>query len=108
MVDAALFGVVYALGVALVFWVLGLIEAPVDLTSAGGPADLIQANRALLVGPVLVLMPVLAGFVVGVGELLDGVDAARPLGIELDWAPQLVLAPGLVSALAAVRVTCSA
>ncbi|WP_051772370.1 NACHT domain-containing protein [Saccharothrix sp. NRRL B-16314] len=99
VVDAALFGVVYALGVALVFWVLGLIEAPVDLTSAGGPADLIRANRALLVGPVLVLMPVFAGFVVGVAELLDGLDAARPLGIDLDWAPQLVLAAGLVSAL---------
>lgn len=98
--DAMMFGIVYAVGVAVVFWILGLIETPVDLTSASRPADLIRANRALLAGPALVLAPLFAGFIVAVPELLTALDVGRPFGIELDWEPSLVVAAGLVSAIA--------
>jgi transcriptional regulator with XRE-family HTH domain len=98
--DAVAFGVVYAVGVGLVFWVLGMIEAPVDLASAGRPVDLIRANRALLAGPALVLAPLFACFVVVVAEVVDALDVGGPFGVDLAWAPSLVVAAGLVSAIA--------
>ena len=98
--DAVVFGIVYAVGIGFVFWVLGLIETPVDLTSASRPADLIRANRALLAGPVLVLVPLFAGFIVAAAEVLDALDAGRPFGIDLDWAMSVVVAAGVVSAIA--------
>ncbi|MCE6997286.1 helix-turn-helix domain-containing protein [Saccharothrix sp. S26] len=98
--DAVAFGLVYAVGVGLVFRVLGLIETPVDLTSAGRPADLIRANRAVPAGPALVLAPLFAGFIVAAAEVLDALDVGRPFGIDLDWAPSLVVAAALVSAVA--------
>jgi transcriptional regulator with XRE-family HTH domain len=98
-VDAIMFGLVYALGVALVFWFIGMIVAPVDLASAGSPADLIRANRTMFVGPTLVLAPLFAGFIVATAEVLDALDAGRPFGLELDWAPSLVVTAGLISAI---------
>ncbi|MFJ6674733.1 NACHT domain-containing protein [Actinosynnema sp. NPDC091369] len=98
--DAAAFGIVYAVGVGLVFRVLGMIETPVDLTSASRPPDLIRANRALLAWPVLVLAPLFACFIVAAAEVVDALDVGRPFGVDLDWAPSLVLAAGLVSAIA--------
>ncbi|WP_211363695.1 helix-turn-helix domain-containing protein [Saccharothrix saharensis] len=98
--DAVAFGIVYAVGVGLVFRVLGMIETPVDLGSAGRPADLIRANRALLAGPALVLAPLFGCFIVAAAEVVDALDVGRPFGIDLDWAPSLVVAAGLVSAIA--------
>ncbi|SDD38543.1 NACHT domain-containing protein [Actinokineospora iranica] len=98
-VDAIMFGLVYAPAGALVFWIISMIEAPVDLASAGRPADLIRANRRVLVGPALVLVPLFAGFIVATAEVLAALDAGRPFGLELDWTPPLVIAAGLVSAI---------
>jgi transcriptional regulator with XRE-family HTH domain/GTPase SAR1 family protein len=97
LVDAIMFGLVYLLAVALVFWLISIMEAPVDLASVGGPADLIRANRTVLVGPILVLMPLFGGFLVATAVLLHALDADRPFGLELDWAPSLVVAAGLIS-----------
>lgn len=99
IVDALMFGLVYALGVAFVFWILNMIETPVDLASAGEPADLINSNRALLLGPSFALVPLFAGYIVATANILDSLDAGRPFGLELDWAPSLVVVAGLVSAL---------
>lgn len=99
--DSIMFGLVYALGIALMFLLLDMLEAPVDLSSAGSPADLIRANRTIFVGPTLVLVPLFAVLVVVTAEVLHALDAGRPFGLELDWTPKLVVAAGLISALGA-------
>lgn len=101
LVDAIMFGLVYALGIALMFVFIDMIEAPVDLSSAGSPADLIRANRTVFVGPTLVLVPLFALLIVVTAEVLHALDAGRPFGLELDWSPKLVVAAGLISALSA-------
>lgn len=100
MVEAIMFGLVYALGVAFAFWAIGMIEGPVDLASADSPVELIRANRMVFVGPMLVLVPLFGGVIVAAAEVFHGLDAGRPFGLELDWTPSLVVAGGLVSAIA--------
>jgi transcriptional regulator with XRE-family HTH domain len=64
--DALVFTPGVALGTGLLFGLTALLEAPIDIWSAAGPADLLRTNRRYVLIPLLAWGPVfglVAGFV---------------------------------------------
>lgn len=83
LVNTLVFGLVYGTAAGLVFGLLAAVEAPMDTTAAATPIRLLASNRATVGRQALVLVPLLALGIAGVGHLV--VAALQgPLG-PLTW-----------------------
>ncbi len=98
--DALVFAVVFALAAGLVFGLMALGETPLDITSAGSPAELLRLNRTTVVVQVLLFGP---GFAVAVTvtswlavTLLNLLPPGYLFGLTFEWNPLFGLAFGLV------------
>ncbi|MGW0963358.1 helix-turn-helix domain-containing protein [Streptomyces gelaticus] len=102
LINMLVLGLIFGAGAGLVFGIMAVLEAPLDVASAATPAGLLASNRATVVRQVLVLVPMLT-LAIGVGghlitDLLDGI-----LG-PLNWNA----ADGLViGAIGGLGGTCS-
>ena len=100
IVDAVLFGVIFALGGALVLGLMALCETPLDITSASSPAGLLRANRRTVVVQVLVFGPAFAVAVTAtnwvVVVLLNLLPPGTLFGLYFEWHPLFGLVLGLV------------
>ncbi|MBM7864890.1 XRE family transcriptional regulator [Lentzea nigeriaca] len=94
LADAVTFFLVFGLGGALVFGLVAALEAPLDVRSAGSPADVIDANRRHVLTVGAVVVPVFALFVVAATHV--GVRALVALRFQVVWTPASALALGLV------------
>ncbi|GAB1511582.1 helix-turn-helix domain-containing protein [Actinophytocola sp. KF-1] len=98
--DALVFAVVFAVAAGLVFGLMALGETPLDITSAGSPAELLRVNRTTVVVQVLLFGP---GFAVAVTAtswlavtLLNTLPPGYLFGLTFEWNPLFGLAFGLV------------
>ncbi|WP_232246307.1 helix-turn-helix domain-containing protein [Kitasatospora mediocidica] len=83
LINMLCFGLIFGTAAGLVFGLMSVLEAPVDVTSAATPGSLLSANRATIGRQTLVLAPLLT-LAIGCGgrlivDLLQG-----PLG-PLNW-----------------------
>ncbi|MFI5773257.1 helix-turn-helix domain-containing protein [Streptomyces sp. NPDC051658] len=77
LINMLVFGLIFGAGAGLVFGIMAVLEAPLDVASAATPAGLLASNRATVVRQVLVLVPMLT-LVIAVGghlitDVLDGI-----------------------------------
>ncbi|WP_326768007.1 helix-turn-helix domain-containing protein [Streptomyces sp. NBC_01591] len=77
VINMLVLGLIFGAGAGLVFGIMAVLEAPLDVASAATPAGLLASNRATVVRQVLVLVPMLT-LVIAVGghlitDLLDGI-----------------------------------
>ncbi|MFJ6807998.1 NACHT domain-containing protein [Streptomyces anulatus] len=75
-----LFGLVFSLTAGLAFGLLAVFEAPMDITAAATPIQLLAANRTAVIRQILVLVPV-----IGLGCALGGHIAVLLLPQVLPW-----------------------
>jgi transcriptional regulator with XRE-family HTH domain len=102
LINMLVLGLIFGAGAGLVFGIMAVLEAPLDVASAATPAGLLASNRATVVRQVLVLVPMLT-LAIGVGGhlitgLLDGI-----LG-QLNWNAADGL---LIGAIGGLGGTCS-
>ena len=98
-VDAVVFGLALAFGGGLVGGLMAWLEAPIDIESAVGPRDLLNANRKTALLQLFMFGP-LIGLIAGVGigliaELLKG----SLWGVPLQWNLAVGLRFGFLTAL---------
>jgi hypothetical protein len=96
--NGIIFGLIFSGGIGLTFCLLGLLETPFDIDSAGDPRSLLNTNRRTVITQLLVWVPVF-GVAVGFGsvaviDLLQG----GFLG-PLSWSSRAGLAVGVTSGL---------
>ncbi|MGW1843718.1 helix-turn-helix domain-containing protein [Streptomyces sp. NPDC001966] len=77
LINMLVLGLIFGAGAGLVFGIVAVLEAPLDVASAATPAGLLAANRATVLRQVLVLVPMLT-LAIAVGgrlitDLLDGI-----------------------------------
>ena len=97
LVDGTVFGLVFGIGTGLTFCLVGVLETPLDLSTAVNPRGLLHTNRRTVATQLLV-WSVAFGVVVGVGAGA-AVDLLRgPLG-PLIWTPRAGLTLGVISGL---------
>ncbi|WP_441248516.1 helix-turn-helix domain-containing protein [Kitasatospora sp. McL0602] len=70
LIDMLGFGLIFGLAAGLVFGLLAVLEAPLDVTSAATPADLLSSNRATVGRQVVVLIPLLTVAIAFGGRLV--------------------------------------
>ncbi|WP_229867380.1 helix-turn-helix domain-containing protein, partial [Streptomyces gelaticus] len=66
LINMLVLGLIFGAGAGLVFGIMAVLEAPLDVASAATPAGLLASNRATVVRQVLVLVPMLT-LAIGVG-----------------------------------------
>ncbi|WP_405716759.1 helix-turn-helix domain-containing protein [Streptomyces sp. NBC_00046] len=77
LINMLVLGLIFGAAAGLVFGIMAVLEAPLDVASAATPAGLLAANRATVLRQVLVLVPMLT-LAIAVGghlitDLLDGI-----------------------------------
>ncbi|HEX6357618.1 helix-turn-helix domain-containing protein [Actinophytocola sp.] len=103
VVNAVLFGLIFGVAAAFMFWLVGAFEAPMDIRSAASPDGLLRANRSAVLTQLLLFALPLA-LVVTLGGLLV-VEALRlfpdgfVFGLTFNWPFQFGLAVALVAGL---------
>ncbi len=97
LVDGLIFGLVFGGGAGLTFCLLGLLETPLDISSAVNPRSLLNTNRRTVTTQLLVWAP-LFGTVVGVGAGA-AVDLLQGLLGPLVWDSTSGLVLGVISGL---------
>ncbi len=70
LLNGAVFALVFGPCAALVFGLVGLLEAPFELSAAVSPVDLLKSNRRTVLFQLMVLGPVFAGLIAATGWLL--------------------------------------
>ncbi|MCX5143081.1 helix-turn-helix domain-containing protein [Streptomyces sp. NBC_00338] len=83
LINMLVLGLIFGVGAGLVFGVMAVLEAPLDVTSAATPAGLLASNRATVLRQVLVLVPALTLAIAFGGEVITGL-LEGPLG-TLIW-----------------------
>ncbi|MFI1760765.1 helix-turn-helix domain-containing protein [Streptomyces sp. NPDC020800] len=97
LIDGILFGLVFGGGAGITFCLLGLLETPLDISSAVNPRSLLTANRRTVTTQLLVWAPAF-GTVVGVGAG-TAVDHLQGLLGPLTWNTTSGLVLGIISGL---------
>ncbi|GCE01001.1 helix-turn-helix domain-containing protein [Embleya hyalina] len=91
-------GLIFGFGGGLVFGLLAILEAPLDITSASAPVSLLATNRATVTRQILVLAPTITLAIALGGRGIT--DLLRPSLGPLEWGLPDGLAVGAVSGLA--------
>jgi transcriptional regulator with XRE-family HTH domain len=101
--NAVVFGIMFGIGCGLVFGLMSWCETPMDIASAGSPADLLRQNRTTVAVQLLVFGPAFALAVPFVSwlvvVLLQQLPSEIVWGLEFYWSPLFGLALGSVGAL---------
>ncbi|MDC0772734.1 NACHT domain-containing protein [Streptomyces sp. HD] len=98
LANGIVFGLIFSGAAGLTFCLLGLLETPFDIDSAGDPRSLLNANRRTVITQLLVWAPAF-GVAVGFGSVaVIGLLQDGPLG-SLSWSLRAGLVSGLVSGL---------
>ncbi|MFF7750742.1 helix-turn-helix domain-containing protein [Streptomyces sp. NPDC007971] len=100
LVDGLIYGLPYSAAAALTASVLGLLETPLDINSAGDPRSLLNANRGTVTIQLLVSAPVFGAVVAGGGAAV-GFSLLQGTPGPLFWPPRPALVLGTVSGLGA-------
>ncbi|MBP2336066.1 transcriptional regulator with XRE-family HTH domain [Saccharothrix coeruleofusca] len=101
--DAVLFTAVFGAAAALVLGLVTVMEAPLDVRSAGSPTGLLRANRTAVLVQVVLFVPLFAVLIAGVTWLVAlavaGLPGGRLFGVAVIWTPLTGLLLGLVGGL---------
>ncbi len=98
--DAVVFAVVFALAAGFVFGLMAVGETPLDIASAGSPAELLRVNRMTVLVQVLLFGPGFAAVVTATSWLavtsLNTLPPGYLFGLTFEWSPLSTLLFGLV------------
>lgn len=72
LINMLVLGLIFGAGAGLVFGIMAMLEAPLDVASAATPAGLLASNRATVLRQVLVLVPMLTLAIAVGGHLITG------------------------------------
>ncbi|MFG3135665.1 NACHT domain-containing protein [Streptomyces sp. NPDC048211] len=72
LINMLVLGLILGTAAGLVFGAVAMFEAPLDVSSAATPADLLASNRTTVVRQVLVLVPMLTATIAVGGRLIAG------------------------------------
>ncbi|MEU0626935.1 helix-turn-helix domain-containing protein [Streptomyces sp. NPDC005989] len=72
LINMLVLGLIFGAGAGLVFGIMAMLEAPLDVASAATPAGLLASNRATVLRQVLVLVPMLTLAIAVGGYLITG------------------------------------
>lgn len=72
LINMLVLGLIFGAGAGLVFGIVAMLEAPLDVASAATPAGLLASNRATVLRQVLVLVPMLTLAIAVGGHLITG------------------------------------
>lgn len=72
LINMLVLGLILGTAAGLVFGAVAMLEAPLDVSSAATPADLLASNRTTVVRQVLVLVPTLTATIALGGRLIAG------------------------------------
>lgn len=72
LINMLVLGLILATAAGLVFGAVAMLEAPLDVSSAATPANLLASNRKTVVRQVLVLVPMLTATIAVGGRLIAG------------------------------------
>ncbi|GAA0674233.1 NACHT domain-containing protein [Kitasatospora atroaurantiaca] len=70
LINMLAFGLIFGSAAGLVFGLMAVLEAPLDVTFAATPMGLLSSNRATVSGQILVLVPMLTLAIAGGGRLV--------------------------------------